>query len=220
MTDVSSIPEWPPPGEAPRQGPPATPRPSASIVLVRSEGDGDAPGLRVLMAKRTESARFMPGFWVFPGGAVDPDDGPAGDVSALRACAVRELSEEVGITLPSGTELVLFSHWITPEALPIRFDAWFFVALAPPDSPPLPDGSETVDAGWFAPAEVLDEHAAGRMTIAFPTIHQLRDLARFSTAEEALRTLRELPPEPVLPVPIESKEGVRLSLPGDPDYPR
>jgi 8-oxo-dGTP pyrophosphatase MutT (NUDIX family) len=171
------------------------------------------------MVKRTEAARFMPGFWVFPGGAVDPADGAEGDEAALRACAIRELAEEVGIILPPETELVPFSHWITPEALPTRFDAWFFVALAPRHSPLRPDGSETVDAGWFTPEQVLREHAADRMYIAFPTIHQLQDLARFATAEEAISVLRANPPQTVLPVPVESDDGVRLTLPGDDDYP-
>jgi 8-oxo-dGTP pyrophosphatase MutT (NUDIX family) len=218
VADLKSIREWEPSDEL-RAGHPVTPRPSASIVLLRRGGRHTSRGLQVLMAKRTESARFMPGFWVFPGGAVDPGDGPAGEEQALRVCAVRELAEEVGIALSPEAELIPFAHWITPEPLPIRFDAWFFLALAPRHAPPKPDASETVDAGWFTPEEVLREHEAGRMVISFPTVHQLRDLARFATAEEAVAHYRERQPQPILPKPIESDEGVRLSLPGDEDYP-
>jgi 8-oxo-dGTP pyrophosphatase MutT (NUDIX family) len=53
---------------------PAVPRPAATIAIVR-----DAPaGLEVLMMQRTHSAGFMPGAYVFPGGAIDREDGDAG----------------------------------------------------------------------------------------------------------------------------------------------
>ena len=47
------------------------PRPAATTLIVR---DG-APGLEVLMVKRSPTASFMPGAYVFPGGAVDAADG-------------------------------------------------------------------------------------------------------------------------------------------------
>ena len=65
---------------------------------------------------------------------------------------MRELAEEAGIELPGDEELVLFSRWITPEVVSRRFDAWFFLALAPAHTPPKPDGVETIEAAWFEPA--------------------------------------------------------------------
>jgi 8-oxo-dGTP pyrophosphatase MutT (NUDIX family) len=50
--------------------PPDAARPAATLILVR-EGPG-AP--EVLLMKRSASARFMPGAYVFAGGAVDPSD--------------------------------------------------------------------------------------------------------------------------------------------------
>jgi 8-oxo-dGTP pyrophosphatase MutT (NUDIX family) len=80
-------------------------REASTVCLVR---DTD-PGLEVLMVRRTPSARFMGGAWVFPGGAVDTDDGAeslgggsaSGDLDLLRwrAAAVRELVEETGFWL-------------------------------------------------------------------------------------------------------------------------
>lgn len=171
------------------------------------------------MARRTESARFMPGHWIFPGGAVDPGDGDPAEESALHACAIRELSEEAGIRLPAGHELVPFVRWITPEVMPIRFDARFYLALAPRHSPPRPDGNEITEAAWFAPESVLAANRSGEMAVAFPTTHQLKELSKFSTAEEAMATYRDRHAEPVLPVPVVHEGGIRLSLPGDPDYP-
>ena len=42
--------------------------------------------------RRTPEAKFMGGVWVFPGGAVDADDGDGDD--EVRAAAMRELREE------------------------------------------------------------------------------------------------------------------------------
>jgi 8-oxo-dGTP pyrophosphatase MutT (NUDIX family) len=150
------------PAEAPNLGEPAEPRPAASVVLLRRGGKHRDRALEVLLLKRAETAKFMPGVWVFPGGAVDPEDG-ASD-AGYRACAVRELEEEAGIVLTAEEELVLFSRWITPEVVSRRFDAWFFLALAPAHTPPKPDGVETVEAGWFEPAKALAaQSAAGRV---------------------------------------------------------
>ena len=162
------------PAEAPNLGEPSIPRPAASVVLVRGGGSHADAGLEVLLLKRTEKANFMPGVWVFPGGAVDPGDGD-GEVGH-RACAARELAEEAGIELGDDAELVLFSRWITPEVVSRRFDAWFFLALAPPHTPPKPDGVETTEAGWFAPSAAIDAQAAGEMALAFPTLAQLQAL--------------------------------------------
>src|SRR5882724_4434829 len=128
------------PAEAPNLGTPSEPRPAASVVLLRRGGKHSQRALEVLLLKRSSEARFMPGVWVFPGGAVDPGDGA--EEAGFRACAVRELAEEAGIELPQDEELVLFSRWITPEEISTRFDAWFFLAMAPAHTPPEADGVE------------------------------------------------------------------------------
>ena len=53
------------------------PRPAATTLIVR---DG-APGLEVLMVRRSLQASFLPGAYVFPGGAVDAQD--ASDAHAV-----------------------------------------------------------------------------------------------------------------------------------------
>ena len=118
----------------------------------------------------------MPGVWVFPGGAVDTADGDG--EGAHKAAAVRELAEEAGIEV-AAEELVAYSRWITPRVMPIRFDTRFYLALAPAHSPPEPDGSETVDAGWFQPARALEVHEAGELSLVFPTIKHLESLVEF-----------------------------------------
>ncbi len=159
----------------------------------------------------------MPGVWVFPGGAVDPEDGEG--EAGYRACAVRELEEEAGIALPEDEELVLFSRWITPEVVSRRFDAWFFLALAPAHTPPEPDGVETTEARWFEPQTALDAQEAGKLALAFPTISQLKMLLPYRTSSEAIDAHRGLEVEPILPKVIGTREEHRVVLPGHPDYP-
>src|SRR6188472_4194788 len=185
------------PAEAPNLGEPSEPRPAASVVLLRRGSKHADRALEVLLLKRTGEARFMPNVWVFPGGAVDGADGE--DEERFKACAVRELEEEAGIALPADEELVLFSRWITPEVISRRFDAWFFLALAPAHTPPKPDGLETVDAGWFEPARALAAQGAGELALAVPTIKQLQSLLSFRTSEEAIEAHRGRPVEPILP---------------------
>lgn len=91
---------------APR--PPVTPRPAATVLLLR---DGPT-GLEVLMTRRSPTASFAPGAYVFPGGAIDPaDHDPATHAFAGRRAtqddlrlaqaiaAIRESFEELGVLL-------------------------------------------------------------------------------------------------------------------------
>jgi 8-oxo-dGTP pyrophosphatase MutT (NUDIX family) len=198
--------------EARHDGPPATPRPAASIVLLRRGGKHSQRALEVLLLKRSEAAAFMPGVWVFAGGSVDPvdGDGPEG----YRACARRELHEEAGIELPPEEELVPFSRWVTPEVVSRRFDAWFFLALAPAHTPPKVDGAEITEAHWFEAAAALAAEERGEMAFAFPTRTQIGWLAQHPTSEAALDAFRGLSPEPLMPVLQGEGEGARFVVPG------
>lgn len=59
------------------------PRPAATTLVVR---DGPS-GLEVLMVRRSPNASFMPGAYVFPGGAVDAADGAAAQAAACDESA-------------------------------------------------------------------------------------------------------------------------------------
>ncbi len=205
------------PAEAPNLGTPSEPRPAASIVLLRRGGKHGDRELEVLLLKRSAEAKFMPNVWVFPGGAVDPEDGEG--EARHRACAVRELAEEAAIVLPAEEELVLFSRWITPAVISTRFDAWFFLALAPAHTPPKPDGVETTEATWFKPSAALKAQEEGEIVLAFPTISQLQSLLPHRTSDEALAAHRGRPVDPILPVVLGDRENHRVVMPGDPDYP-
>jgi 8-oxo-dGTP pyrophosphatase MutT (NUDIX family) len=202
----------PGPGEELNLGEETLPRPAATVIVLR--GGGEA--LEVLLVKRNPEARFMGGAWVFPGGAVDRDEGH-GD-GALRAAAVRELEEEAGIRLGSTDELVPFSRWITPAQVKIRFDTWFYLAALPDAAEPRVDGSEIVDVRWYRPAAALEAAAAGELLLVFPTIKHLEQLSGFGSADELLGYARTKEIRPVEPRVVLSGEQARVILPGEPGY--
>src|SRR5215470_15581084 len=68
----------------------------------------------------------------------------------------------------------------------VRFDTWFFLARAPEGQEAEPDGQETVDARWFAPARALEGGEAGDLLLVFPTIKNLERLARFASTDDLL----------------------------------
>src|SRR5919109_236411 len=158
---------------------------------------GGDHALEVLLVRRTPNARFMGGVWVFPGGAVDTDEGEGDE--AHRIAAVRELTEEAGVTLDGPGALVKFSRWITPPEVKIRFDTHFFLAAAPPGQEPRVDGDECVDFGWFTPQAALDAARRDEIALVFPTIKHLEQLARFDSADEVLAYARGRDVHPVVP---------------------
>lgn len=200
----------PAPGEDYNPGAATHPRQAATVILLR----GGARALEILLVQRTPEAKFMGGVWVFPGGAVEEDDGDG----AHRAAAIRELYEEAGIVLEDPGALVAFSRWITPAEVRIRFDTHFFLASLPNGQEPRVDGEECVDLGWFTPQAALDAHAAGEIVLVFPTIKHLEQLAPFSSTEDLLVHARDLVVEPVLPKVIVEGDSARVLLPGEPGY--
>jgi 8-oxo-dGTP pyrophosphatase MutT (NUDIX family) len=84
--------------------PAVRPRDAASLVLLRGAG----ATLEVLVGRRPLAARFMPGVYVFPGGAIDPPDRRpwmvetaterlAPKLARAARAALRETWEEVGV---------------------------------------------------------------------------------------------------------------------------
>jgi 8-oxo-dGTP pyrophosphatase MutT (NUDIX family) len=190
---------------------PATPRPAATILLLRKGGMHADRGVEVLMVQRTSEASFMPGVWVFPGGMIEPGE-------SAKQCAARELAEETGIELGSDAELVAWSRWITPEVVPVRFDTHFFVALAAPHTKPVPDGGEVTDADWFQPQAALDSHSAGELKLVFPTIKTLETLLGHDSVDAVVEAARSREVEPILPRVVGTRENHRVLLPWDAGY--
>lgn len=161
--------------------------------------DNRPPAPRVLMGRRSVTARFMPLCHVFPGGAVDAADfnAPVATAlapltqaqirraadpalaAALAIAAARELREETGLSLgcpPALDGLRYLCRAITPPDWPIRFNARFLVVerdrLAGGADAPLAGDGELDELGWYR----LDQ--VRRLTLSSPTAAALALLRR------------------------------------------
>ena len=83
---------------------PVVPRLAATTLIVR---DGDA-GLEVLMVRRSLQASFMPGAYVFPGGAVDAADA-SHDHPSLCDESAQALARRVGAVTDVGDQALAFA---------------------------------------------------------------------------------------------------------------
>jgi 8-oxo-dGTP pyrophosphatase MutT (NUDIX family) len=112
-----------------------------------------------------------------------------------------------------------FGHWITPEGAPRRYDTRFFLAAAPANQTPLHDDHEVIANEWVRPDDAVARAHSGELTMMPPTVASLKAIAQFSTAAQALNAATEIVDVPtVLPRVIAVDGGVRIALPGDPDY--
>jgi 8-oxo-dGTP pyrophosphatase MutT (NUDIX family) len=114
--------------------------------------------------------------------------------------------------------LHLFSHWITPDGLPRRYDTWFFVAEAPDGHAYVHDDGETVASVWIRPADALAAADVGHIDLIFPTRRNLEALTRFERSGDLLahaRAVSETPAATAARV-VRDSSGARIVLPGDP----
>ncbi|HEV2027131.1 MAG TPA: NUDIX hydrolase [Candidatus Dormibacteraeota bacterium] len=222
-----------PPG-AINEGEPVTPRPSATVLLVRGRKPWE-----LLLMQRPGGADFAPGAYVFPGGTVHADDMGWGD--EIRMAAVREVFEEVGILLarrgnrfarqpdcdrvrsiveagktfgealrelrlePALDRLVLFARWVTPAQLRRRYDARFFLAQLPPGQEVRPQEGEVTDTVWMAPAVALADPA---ITLVYATRAVLESVAGDEDAAKLFSRTRQLKDVPVVePRMVQTESG-------------
>lgn len=135
-----------------------------------------------------------------------------GERRLVEICAEEDLRLAVG-------EMHYFGHWITPVGAPRRYDTRFFLAAAPAHQTPLHDDHEVIANEWVRPADALDRCLAGEITMMPPTISSLKAMARFDSAADALAAATEITAVPtVLPRVVAVDGGMRIVLPGDPDY--
>jgi 8-oxo-dGTP pyrophosphatase MutT (NUDIX family) len=199
--------------------PAAAPRPAATVVLLR-EGPGGAP--QVFMLRRSAKSPFMPDALVFPGGAVDPADGPAGSDEAYEAAARRECQEEAGVQLAG--PLRWFDTWVTPSAEPRRYEARFYLAALSGDegAGAAADGHETLDGRWATPAEILAAWDREEVDLPPPTLCTIMRLA--DARRDGLRALAaEAARPPILPKGLlsagpDGEARLVVVLPHDPEY--
>ncbi|SET37090.1 NUDIX domain-containing protein [Salinibacillus kushneri] len=94
---------------------PVKPKPASTVILM------DEVNHNVYLTKRPDTMKFLGGFYVFPGGAVEKEDNPSNEWSyrkneyehfppAHYIAAARELFEEVGVLLVKEKGPFVFHH--------------------------------------------------------------------------------------------------------------
>lgn len=227
------------PPTAINDGPPVTPRHSATVLLVRGREPWE-----LLLMRRPGGADFAPGAYVFPGGTVHEHDHASSD--EIRAAAVRELFEEMGILLarhgkrfaresdsekvrhliangktfgealrelglePAFDRLVLFARWVTPAQLRRRYDARFFLAQLPANQVVRPQEGEVTDWLWIEPQKALESQ---ELTLVYATRTVLESVASDKDSARLFSRARQLGDVPTVePRIVQTESGWEIVL--------
>lgn len=106
---------------------------------------------------------------------------------ALAAGQIKftDILEKAGLFLATD-RLQYFSHWITPELAPIRFNVRFFVTEAPTSQASSHDGQELTAHSWIKPSEAIALCEQGKFDMVLPTIVNLAEISQHQTAKEVI----------------------------------
>jgi len=116
-----------------------------------------------------------------------------------------------------------WARWITPAAMPRRFDTPFFAAVVPDDQECSPDFREATDGLWIQPRRALMRNLAGETPLSPPTLVTLQELSGCSDLASLRRDLVDRRwARPILPrlVELHAGAGSVIIEPWDPDYGR
>lgn len=83
-----------------------------------------------------------------------------------------------------------FSHWITPEFAPARFNARFFVTEMPVGQQAVEHESEVVSGEWVRPKQALRRYAKGDWQLIVPTLTSLRMLCGYQSTKHLIASVR------------------------------
>jgi len=115
--------------------------------------------------------------------------------------------------------LVLCARWITPEALPRRYDARFFLEEAPPDVEVSAEQGELVEHLWIRPQDALEIYFDFRLRLLYPTAKTLSWLEDGDSVEEWRERFLNKQVKPILPrLRWEADGRVISTIPGEPLY--
>lgn len=112
-------------------------------------------------------------------------------------------------------DLAHFSHWITPEFMPKRFDTHFYLARVPVDQVAGHDGHENVDSVWITPRQVIEDANEKRRTVIFPTLSNVVRLAQYGSVAEAFSAAQTSTIVPIRPWMEDRADGKYVCIPTD-----
>ncbi len=210
-----------------KRSPNMPPRDASTLIIL----DGEGPDVRMLMGRRHEGHKFMPGLFVFPGGRVDKGDGSiaASDeldpiverkivdnlrqrptrrrARALALASIRETYEEAGVLLGQKDNKGFKSNhpdWQAFAELGVRPSLNPLRLIARAITPP---GRNRRFDAWFFATRV--DHIAHRLPEGTGPSGELQDLHWLTIAEARKLEL------PVITVTVLDELQKRLET--DPD---
>lgn len=192
-------------------------RHAATVVVLRP----GAAGREVYMLRRSAKSPFMPSTLVFPGGRLDPEDGPPDDDQTWERAARREVQEESALRLDD-RPLRWFDTWLTPSAESRRryLARFYTVELgAGEGSEAQADGVETHEGRWATAADHLAAWEAETVDLPPPTVTVLLRLRQAETA--GLSELLGVEPRAhILPKVVPRGSQLVILMPHHPEYPQ
>lgn len=91
--------------------------------------------------------------------------------------------------IPAADNFFYINRWITPAIFPIRYDARFFLVVAPEDQQISHDGDELVDFEWISPGDALKKQRENKIKLVMPTVKTLELLSGFKQTDDAVNSL-------------------------------
>lgn len=144
--------------------------------------------------------------------------GRAQSLLSQRKAPFADLLEAEDLYVPGGA-LALYGHWITAPGAPRRFDARFFIAIAPAGQEGSHDEHEAVHQIWVTPREALARAERKEIELVFATRTTLAHLAAFESAAAAFAYARDLKEvETNRACWAQGKDGARLFRRADAAY--
>lgn len=110
-------------------------------------------------------------------------------------------------------DFVYYAHWITPEAIPQRFDTRFFLARMPDGQEATPSSFEMAEGVWVDVATAVERARARELSLHFATLNHLRRLAPYDDVEQLFAFARGKPVVPVMPNTRETEGRIIPFLP-------
>lgn len=104
--------------------------------------------------------------------------------------------------------LSYFSHWLTPDSVPRRFDTRFFVARMPVMQDTAAHAWEAAGEHWISPQAALAAARSGEWQMISPTLTTLSSLAAFPRVEAIFEAVRQETHLPLLTGEL-SKQGMQ-----------
>ncbi|MFP5459397.1 MAG: NUDIX domain-containing protein [Bacteriovoracia bacterium] len=182
-------------------------------------------GDEIFAIERQPFLKSFPGYWAFPGGKVEANDGSpldhellAGIEPHLWGAVQREILEELGVDLDqllergSVSRVTYLGLAVTPDFNPYRFATYFYKIDLLQKPTFVVDTNEAKTADWFACHELLRRYEVGQLLAVPPIVRVLRALGE-DIARDSIPGLNfQYDPQREVPM-IESLKGVRQFMP-------